>query len=148
MIDNTQRPEVNALLARAEGYTFKPDENNQDSVFSPEGNRIGGVYANPDPLTGWEAYGLTLGSRTASTALEAAVKLAEAHIEANKPKRVERSMEAHHAVLQEGKVIALTVLAGDANTVANVLRDLYALSYEVVQLSEGVDFSFDTDPTK
>lgn len=145
MIDNTTRPETDALLARAPGYTFRPDVDNDDSVFAPNGTRVGGVY--PVIPTGWRGQSMLVGTTDPTdTPLEAAVLLAEAHIEMTKPKRVERELVAGWAVISRiGIPVAVTAFKGDAERLAAVLDHAFSRNeYSVVQFDQTTLITFDT----
>jgi len=146
MIDNTIPPVNVQLLQRAEGYTFAPDDDNYPSVFAPNGNRIGGVY---DVIpTGWHGQSMIVGTTdVADSALEAAVLLAEAHIEYLKPKTVEHTIRPRWAVLEgEHGVLAVTAYYGDAARLANKLNEQFSNveNHTVVQFTERGTYTFDT----
>lgn len=146
MIDNTIPPVDARLLARAEGYTFKADDFGRDAVFAPDGTRIGGIYE----IEGrWEGYGQFLRSADtikAVTPLEAAVLLAEAHIEYTRPKTVERRLIANWAVVNgAGVAVAMTAFRADATRLVDQLRIDFGIDYKVTQLTATQEFTFDTN---
>lgn len=149
MIDNTIPPVDAQLLKRAEGYKFAPDVDGDDSVFAPNGDRVGGVYPTWSGL-GWRGQSISLGvTDAADSPLEAAVLLAEAHILYMEPKTVERTGRLLWAVVGGNmEVLAVTAYNGDAMRLAIKLNEDFPKGdHKVVQLTERTKFTFDTKIT-